>query len=767
LAVLAPALGGSTQLWAQAALLLALAILLIVAPPRRSPGPIWITLFLAIGALSLTAFLPAQWLPVPAWRQHLNAKHEVSLPDTASPQPWLSAEAACLLFGGIILATYLLTQTWDDKSRRRALTIYAIGVLVIATAALVSHFTHHKVPFWPQTLNSSTNFGFFPNRNQTANVLALAGIVATALAYEAFERRPRTGWAWLAALIVIGTALVINYSRAGIILFALGIVGWILVAFAFSTSRKSLSLGLAGVAVLLALFFLFGGETLHRFQLQVRAPASDFRIPIQADALRLSTTAPWFGQGLGNFEPVFALHRSASAAPNRALHPESDWLWFAVEMGWPATLLLLAAFLLWLKACFPFSAGSDRPLRSAALFCGLTFALHSLIDVSGHRLGAAWPALFLASLALHPDRRLVPRPWVASAFRILGGLLIAISAWWFASLFSESVRHAAPTSPVLASLVQRIERQSSQGEFAQALETADSALRIAPLDWRIYYQRGVARLGTDSLPWVSARDFLTARHLEPRWAESCFGEGRLWLSIGQPELAIDAWTEALRRSGRDALSLYTQMLAATRSEFKVRHALEDMARHDRDYLLAFLQFAGRLECELEIGHLLDTDPTLQSLSFDQRQTLFVVWFERGDRELLFTRLRENPAWLAAGWPWLVRGYAQGGQFDQAYQLARQFSAPPPLPTVSPRQPLPDLEEQFRIHPDNFQDGLELYSAQRDAGKISEAVATLVALQAIPGHPAYLSFLEAGLRADLQQWEDAWNAWHRYAGNDFR
>src|SRR5436190_1479246 len=82
-----------------------------------------------------------------------------------------------------------------------------------------------------------------------------------------------------------------------------------------------------------------------------------------------------------------------------------------------------------------------------------------------HRPGAAWPALFLASLALHPNRRLVPRPWVAPAFRILGVLLAAVSAWWFASLSSESVRRNAPNTHALALLVERQELESAQGSF--------------------------------------------------------------------------------------------------------------------------------------------------------------------------------------------------------------------------------------------------------------------------------------------------------------
>src|SRR5205814_1310308 len=116
LAVLAPALGGSTQLWSQAVLLLATAALVILAPPRRSAGPLWNSLFLGIMALALTSFLPAQWLGLPEWRRTFIASHPVELSGTASPQPWLSAEAACMLFAGSVFAYYLLTLAWGAKS---------------------------------------------------------------------------------------------------------------------------------------------------------------------------------------------------------------------------------------------------------------------------------------------------------------------------------------------------------------------------------------------------------------------------------------------------------------------------------------------------------------------------------------------------------------------------------------------------------------------------------------------------------------------------
>jgi hypothetical protein len=350
-------------------------------------------------------------------------------------------------------------------------------------------------------------------------------------------------------------------------------------------------------------------------------------------------------------------------------------------------------------------------------------------------------------------------------FRVFGILLAAIGVWWLASIRWDWESRTAPTSHTLARLVSRLDQENVEGAFPNALLTANEALRIAPLDWHLYYERGVAQAATSPLTWVAARDFQTARYLEPHWADFCFTEGKLWLSIDQPDLALEAWSEALRRAGKDAPGLYAQMLAEAAPRFTMHSALQELAQTNLDYSLVFLQYADRLECEVEIGRLLEADPTLHTFSRDQRKMLFAAWFQLGDRSLLVSRLLEQPEWLEDGWPWLARSYAENKDYERAYRIARQFGTVPALPQLHPSKPLTTLEEQFRFHPDNFQEGLELYSAQRLAGSNSEALATLVALQAIRGHPAYLAFLEAELRAELEQWQDAWEAWQRFAGAD--
>jgi O-antigen ligase/tetratricopeptide (TPR) repeat protein len=758
LALLGPATGAATQLWAQAVLVLGLGALLLIAPPRRSPGITWLTLFTLVAVLALTAFLPAHWFGIPEWRRLLVTEFPVELAPTVSPQPWLSFHSFCLLFAGLALALYMVAHSWTKSERHRAFRVYATGIAILAAVAIASTASGYKVPFWPKVLNSSLFFGFFPNRNQTANVLALAGIISTALAFDSFKRRRVVAWFW--------TAAVMAFSRAGILLFFGGIASWVLFSAGHTTSRKGAALGVAGLALALTGFFLFGGKTFERFQGGKEEPTADYRTYIQPDALKLSLTKPWIGQGLGNFQPVFAMARAISADENRALHPESDWLWAAVEMGWPAALLLASAFFLWLKQCLPFSEGSDRSLRSAAAVCGIAFALHAFVDVSGHRPGSAWPALFLAGFALHPGRRIEERRLVAPVFRLLGLVLVGIGAWWVATLRSDEIGRKAPTPGTVARLMEKMDAEIARGSRRSVFVTLDEILRIRPLDADIYFQRGVLRAAREKY-WGALRDFQTARFLEPNWVELCRTEGKVWMSANQLAPAQDAWLEAMRRAGKKAPSLFEGLLYESRSHSAMRAILGEIAQANPEYLLLFLQQADRLECELKIGQLLDSDPKLESLSSEQRRRLFATWFQRGDRPMLISKLLAEPTWTGDGWPWLARAYADGKDFERAYATARKFGKSAKVPALAPNKSLADLERAFHFRPDDFQLGLEFFSAQRAAGQIAESLGTLAELQKIPGHPAYLAFLEADIRAERGEWEAAWTAWVRFAGPEFR
>ncbi|MBI3882279.1 MAG: O-antigen ligase family protein, partial [Verrucomicrobia bacterium] len=437
LTLLAVALGGSTLPWQQAAIVLGAATLIFISPPRRLL-PRWVNALLG-GALlcALLPLLPASLAPT-EFRQLLTGELRLPLLNTISLQPWLTLEGAGLFFAAMVWGAFLFARHWE-LSRAVLLEIFAGGVFLLTLGAVLIHFSGFNFPLWHVETGA---FGFFPHRNQTATVLGLGGVITLALASRRMHQRHWLALLWGAAYLLIAVSLVLNYSRAGILLFFFGSVVWLVASSHWSQNYFALGMGLTGLFTLVALFVLFGGETWERFRPKETgtggaAPVLDFRVLVQQDALAMTRESSWHGLGFGNFEPAFPQHRKLSAIEIRAEHPDSDWLWLGLELGLPGTLLLLAAIALLLWPCWPFAKRSQRRLRAAALVGVLLFLLHGVVDVSGHRLGTVWPVLLLLALARNP-RDDVPAP--PAAPWIFGGLSAALAGLgiiWLAGCFVD------------------------------------------------------------------------------------------------------------------------------------------------------------------------------------------------------------------------------------------------------------------------------------------------------------------------------------------
>src|SRR5204862_7923763 len=127
-----------------------------------------------------------------------------------------------------------------------------------------------------------------------------------------------------------------------------------------------------------------------------------------------------------NFESIFAIFRDASHGNTRSFHPESDWLWVWSELGGVALPLIVLGAVLLIRRVAPLEVGTNQRFRLAALIGALMFALHGLVDVSGHRVGTAYSALFLLGLSLHRPTKLLCSQITEWTFRVLGLALFAI-----------------------------------------------------------------------------------------------------------------------------------------------------------------------------------------------------------------------------------------------------------------------------------------------------------------------------------------------------
>ena len=707
-AILAPSLGGATQHWAQSLFLALIAVLILITPPKWEGVPLAISGG-GLLAIAASSFLPAIWFALPDWRRAaLNA--DILLPSTLTPQPWISSDAILLLLGGLLWLAWLLGQTWSVSERRLLARCFCAGALFLGILAIVAFYRQLQIPLW---LHADRRFGPFPNRNQSANFFALSAILAFALAHEAFQRRSRWATAWGMCACVLLWALILSFSRAGIGIFFLGLLLWVgLLSLSKRQGRSSarssasrlrrykrVALGLGFVLALLTGFLLFGGTTLDRF---VSTSSADFRWLIWRDAASMVAASPWLGSGLGNFDSLFPFFRNASIQQQRVIHPESDWLWLAAEMGIPALLLVFGGLTALLRRAWPLEPGTARSLRAACAAGSAAFIAHGFVDVSAHRLGTVLPALFMLALALNPPAR--ARADGAAGlhgifFRILA-LLLLVGAW--------------------ARLHRTAELPAAKNPEA-AISRATLVLREAPLDWAAYYERGTAR--ATSRQWINAlADFRRANLLEPNILRVPMEEGYLWLAINPP-LAPQAWKDALRRTPPEHRAEVLDEILGSLGRFPdLLPRVEALTQGDLNLELAFLPHTPPPRMDEQLARFL---PLANGFSPVNRKLLLLT---------------------------AARRKAELSEFEEAYLLAQKVIEPPALPSIKPAA---DALREFTLDPGNFAAGFALYSAQIRDGQLADALLTVEKASREPNAPKYLHFLAAELNAKLERWEKAW------------
>ncbi len=596
--LLAPFLGGSTERWSQGIVLLLLAALVFLYPPRTWGQPLFAGVMLFFIALAVPSFLPAAWFAVPLWRQEF-LRAGIQAGSLLSPQPWISFECVVLLLAGILWIYWLTLQEWTPGERRWMTGVFVAGAAVLAAVALVTFYGGWPVSFW----HSERGFGPFPNRNQSGDFFAISGILAVACACESFRGKKYSAIWFVLAAAVIGAALVVSYSRAGVILFFTGSILWVASLGLVSRSMKLIAISASLLMALAAAFLLFGGATLERFQGSAGVTWGFRRLITQRCVFGMIHASPWCGIGLGNFEGVFAFFRKESAMESRIIHPESDWLWLWSEMGLPAVLVVLAGVVILSRRVVPLARGTGRRLRLAAACSALVFAVHGLVDVSGHRLGSALPGLFVLGLALNnpaPLRENRENRRARAGFRLIAILPGIVGAVWFCAVLQGRM---LPGEIGVASNRQRAVTLVSQQQYPAAVAVTTQALAWAPLDWQLYFTRGMA--GAYNWRLQSAReDFQRANLLESTSPLTTFDEGRIWLSCA-PLYAVSPWRETLRRCPpQDAGPDYDQMLGYASGNPALRRALHSLANGRFDLELIYMGGAAPEEVKAYINNVL-------------------------------------------------------------------------------------------------------------------------------------------------------------------
>lgn len=754
LALLPSFLGGATEPWAQGGILVLLGLLFLIAPPRGSESRALTVALLVLFAWALTTFLPARWFYFPAWRTGAIENFSLSLSPCVSPQPWITAESIVLFAAGVAWFYYLCCHL-ITLDRRIAVQWLCAGLVILAVASVSLSLAGMKWPF----AHSDAMFGPFPNRNQTAILLAVGAILSLACMTESFRRGTWSWLLWLSGCAVLMWGLVLVASRAGIILCFAGVAIWI---FCLGIVRRSRPWAIAGVGVLLIMlgaFLMGGGKALDRFLPSSPGPEKhsvNFRWAIQQDAMSLAKSAPWTGIGLGNFRSEFAVspHPALGAADLDVLHPESDWIWLGVEMGWPGLLLTVGICGFLCGRIFPMRSDPDWRLRAAAGTAALIFGLNGLVDVPAHRLGSAFPGLFAFVLALLPRRKNESPLWLPVGFRFAGVCFCLVGATWLVAGLLETV---IPGRIGVQCANRQTALLNEQGRFEASRQLATKAITWAPLDWQLYYLRAVSNALGSGNTEAALADFRRARFLNPNSPRLLFNEGLIWLHT-QPVLALPAWQDALAlATDSSRAQLYEQMLATPDLPPPVRAGILATASADANLEFISLGRADRPEFHERLQQLLSSEPNLDIFSDAQKKIIFRLWAQRSSPEEFLTAMDGHKAWMPLCWPYAAQAEASLGAYQRAYELAQSHLQQPVLPVISFREPVDKLRSALYANPQNFAKGYALYDTQIQSGDSEGAFLTLEKLTNQKQCPGYFHYLKAKLLAGSGKWQEAWEA----------
>lgn len=732
-------------------ILLILGIVLLIFPPRYSLGRQFNLVFAALVCLVAADFLPVSWFAVPAWRVTAVQDYSFHLGPCLTPQPWVTAEAFVLLVAGLSWC-YIVSVGASKWDSRAALPIFCAGVILLAALSICIFLTGSR---WPFGNTSQTIFGPFPNRNQTANVLAVGAILSVGLLYEQFRNGSRSWPFWFCGCLILYWGLALVGARAGIVIYFLGSTIWF---GCVAVARKQYAWLAVGVGLLFSVLggFLFtGGPTVARFLSEVGGRGHgviDRRWLIQSDAFDLANSVPWFGAGLGNFDSVFALtpHRALGSVNLPIIHPESDWLWLAAEAGWLSVLVVITGICLWGRRILPLTIGPDGRLRAAAGSAVIVFALHSFVDVPAHRIGSVFPIIFVSSLALCARKEAIAPLWLPTLFRALGGSFCLIGCLWIAAVAFD-VPFPGTIGALLADRhADRVERLE---EYDKASRLSTAAIGWAPLLWQPYYHRAVSLVFGSSNSESAMADFRRARFLNPTSPELPFEEGFIWLDRNSP-LALAAWQEAIRRAGPSRAIYYRRLLTSSLPSDLQDGLIETAAGDSQLLLIAALQMPPA-KFRDALSRLLLVDPSLETLSKLQLRELFYVWRLRCGPSDFSAQMGRHEAWMEAGWVFVAEAYATNGDYQRAYQLALRYFQPPTMPPAPMQTAAPDLRRRIFLSPNDFSAGYALYLDAIDKMDTGTALSILHKMTVQQDCPKYFHYLEANIQAQAGQWKYAW------------
>lgn len=743
-------LAGGTAVWGRGLVLAGTGMFLIIAPWRQAPPAWWITIGSLTAALIGISILPLHSLTGDSlWRQTLTDL-DLALQPGISPQPIVTLEAAVCWLAAWLWLGWCLSNPLSDYTRRSIIQVFGLSAVVLAIGVCLGNIFKLHYPF----TEGSQVFSYFPNRNQTACWFAMAGTATCCCMLDAFQRRSRKWVIWLLALILIATATTLTYSRGGVA--ALGLA--CMVALIVWPGQKPWQRGMLGIGALIAvlLAWYFGAPAVARIEQALSASGGSIglRGDIYKDAWSMALDGGLLGHGLGQFQTLYPSYITFDGLHASYIHPESDWFWWATELGLAGVLLVLGGLCVVMFGAFQrLRTGSFGHTHWAAALALLAFAIHSVMDVGAHRFGTALTACLLLGLlnadAL-ADTRQQLAAWISRGF---GVVLIAVGAAWFATGAGWATLHS---TYIEEQAISQTQAAIADGDLEAARDAANAGLQWRPLSWPLIYLKGLAALELEE-DTEKARTYLRqARSLAAANPVVALNEGRVWIGKDS-RMVLEAWRDALDRPHHNHSELYQQMLKFGARIPELLQGLQQMAMQDSALLETFLERANADAFEQTFRHYLLSRPTSLQLDDATISRLLSQWLKRASNEAAIDLLEDFPALGERQWGFQAEVLARKGQYEAANQLVIANAATPTLPRLGQGIDLVDHERQLLRNPDDIVALTALAHHYEQTGYTTAALRMIKGLQRNLPEAQYLLYWQARIQMANGNQQAAWEA----------
>ncbi len=752
--LLAVALAGGRPLWAQGIVTLGIGLLWMIWPPEKSPGKPVIVVLLLLAAAPLASYLPQAFFAAPEWRSKLEELPAITGSWFVTPQPWLTFHVWLLWLAGLALAGWCATRSWDQYNRDTVARMFAAGLLGITVYALYAWTNESGPALWVST----DGFGPFANRNQWGSVLGLGGMLSLALIHQSVRHGSRRSVVlWSVALAVFIWSVIANGSRGGLVVLVTGCIAYWMF---FGLARKDYRYAAIGLSLLFIFFSLFaygGGLLLERFvglrEVFEGGTEKELRLEFYRMTANMLAASPLAGFGLGNFEYVFPFYLDYQPIfDRRPAHPESTVLWLASEGGWLLVVSLLVAFSVVFWSGITAKRLRPTSLRAAGLAGALVLVVNAFYEVSGHRIGSLFPALFIASLCLPSAAGAAPGPWLTTAFRAGGALLAVIGGLWLASPLAQPILPAVQGTLPLKNLATV---QAERGEKTAAIETLLQAEKMSPLDWSAHWSLATLLL-EEKVQDDAWREFRAVAALLPYMDWIIEREGYFWIPLNAGKAAY-AWSEAMRRAThKRRLDMYAGFLRASAKAPNKTLSVLVSSLYPEDPEIEFIRIkAAGPKGNLRVPRLLESTGNLADAPDHLIGPLLRYMLDNGMGAEVESLADQQVRIKRLGWFTLAEKAAREGNLAEAVELRLQYGPRPALPAPISRSDLRSIERAAALAPMDIATAIAYYQALSSARRDDEAFRQLRRIMDSPNAPAYIWYLAARSAHERGRHDEAW------------